>query len=71
MPLKNFAQNQLWCGIVALACELLAWTDARADRDRPPLGAQNDSVNKILDVLRSNGYKPALRIEHVEVHAAE
>jgi hypothetical protein len=26
LPLKGFAQNQLWCDIVALACELLAWT---------------------------------------------
>jgi hypothetical protein len=26
LPLKSFAQNQLWCEIVALACELLAWT---------------------------------------------
>jgi hypothetical protein len=26
LPLKGFAQNQLWCEIVALACELLAWT---------------------------------------------
>jgi hypothetical protein len=25
LPLKGFAQNQLWCEIVALACELLAW----------------------------------------------
>src|SRR5215470_9823945 len=25
LPLKSFAQNQLWCEIVALACELLAW----------------------------------------------
>jgi hypothetical protein len=24
-PLKGFAQNQLWCEIVDLACELLAW----------------------------------------------
>ena len=24
--LKGFAQNQLWCEIVALGCELLAWT---------------------------------------------
>jgi len=23
--LKGFAQNQLWCEITALACELLAW----------------------------------------------
>jgi len=29
-PLKGFAQNQLWCEIVALACELLAWTQLLA-----------------------------------------
>jgi DDE family transposase len=28
--LKSFAQNQLWCEIVALACELLAWTQMLA-----------------------------------------
>jgi Transposase DDE domain group 1 len=26
LPLKGFAQNQLWCEVVSLACELLAWT---------------------------------------------
>jgi hypothetical protein len=26
LPLKGFAQNQIWTEIVALACELLAWT---------------------------------------------
>ena len=25
LPLRGFAQNQVWCEIVALACELLAW----------------------------------------------
>jgi Transposase DDE domain group 1 len=25
LPLHGYAQNQLWCEIVALACELLAW----------------------------------------------
>src|ERR1700741_499063 len=30
LPLKGFAQNQLWCEIVALACELLAWTQMLA-----------------------------------------
>jgi len=28
--LKGFAQNQVWCEIVALACELLAWTQLLA-----------------------------------------
>ena len=30
LPLKGFAQNQLWCEIVSLACELLAWTQMLA-----------------------------------------
>jgi hypothetical protein len=25
LPLQGFNQNQLWCEIVAMACELLAW----------------------------------------------
>jgi hypothetical protein len=30
LPLKGFAQNQLWCESVSLACELLAWTQMLA-----------------------------------------
>ena len=30
LPLKGFAANQLWCEIVSLACELLAWTQMLA-----------------------------------------
>src|SRR5438270_8539925 len=30
LPLQGFAQNQLWCEITALACELLAWTQLLA-----------------------------------------
>jgi hypothetical protein len=26
LPLYGFGQNQLWCELVAMACELLAWT---------------------------------------------
>ncbi len=25
LPLQDFAQNQIWCPIVALACELTTW----------------------------------------------
>jgi hypothetical protein len=25
LPLHDFTQNQIWCAIVALACELTAW----------------------------------------------
>jgi Transposase DDE domain group 1 len=30
LPLHGYAQNQIWCEIVALACELLAWTQMLA-----------------------------------------
>ena len=30
LPLKGFTQNQIWCELVALACELLAWTQMLA-----------------------------------------
>jgi Transposase DDE domain group 1 len=30
LPLHGFDQNQLWCEIVALACDLLAWTQMLA-----------------------------------------
>jgi hypothetical protein len=30
LPLKGFAQNQIWCEIVTLACELTAWTQMLA-----------------------------------------
>ena len=29
-PLHGFAQNQIWCELVAMACELLAWTQMLA-----------------------------------------
>jgi hypothetical protein len=30
LPLHDFAQNQIWCAVVALACDLLAWTQLLA-----------------------------------------
>jgi hypothetical protein len=30
LPLHGFAQNQIWCQTVALACELIAWTQLLA-----------------------------------------
>jgi hypothetical protein len=30
LPLHGYAQNQIWCQIVALACELIAWTQLLA-----------------------------------------
>ena len=30
LPLHGYAQNQIWCEIIQLACELLAWTQMLA-----------------------------------------
>jgi hypothetical protein len=30
LPLHAFAQNQIWCALVTLACDLLAWTQLLA-----------------------------------------
>ena len=38
LPLKGFAQNQLWCEIAAPACELLAWTQMLALAGGPAAG---------------------------------
>ncbi len=36
LPLHDFAQNQIWCAIVALAFELIAWMQMLALADHPP-----------------------------------
>jgi hypothetical protein len=47
--------------------------EARVEIDQEAVRSEqvNDTVNKILDALRSNGYEPALRIEDVEIHGTE
>ena len=35
LPLHDLAQNQIWCAIVALACELTAWTQLLAFAEHP------------------------------------
>lgn len=35
LPLKGFAQNQIWCAIVELACDLLAWMQMLALTHHP------------------------------------
>ena len=39
LPLHDFDQNRIWCAIVALACELTAWTaDCSPSPSTPPAG---------------------------------
>jgi len=35
LPLHGFDQNRIWCAIVQLACELIAWTQMLAFSDHP------------------------------------
>ena len=49
LPLQGYAQNQIWCEIVALACELLAWMPMLAlNGDRPQLGTQTLRLRLVL-----------------------
>jgi len=41
LPLHSFAQNQVWCEIVALACELTAWMQMLALDGLPAAGNPN------------------------------
>ena len=65
LPLKGFAQNQLWCEIVALACELLAWTQmlalAGAARRWEPRRLRL-RVFAVAGRLASSGHRPRLRL---------
>lgn len=35
LPLHGFNQNQIWCAIVQLACDLIAWAQTLALHDHP------------------------------------
>jgi hypothetical protein len=43
--------------------------EARVEAEQDAVRSEqvNDDVSAIMDALRSNGYKPTLRIENVEV----
>ena len=41
LPLHGFAQNQIWCELVAMACELLAWMQLPPSTDPPAPGNPN------------------------------
>jgi hypothetical protein len=56
LPLQGYGQNQIWCEIVALACELLALdADARPHRRSPALGTQTAATAAIL---RRRAHRP-------------
>ena len=56
LPLHGYEQNQIWCEIVALACELLAWMQMLAlDRPCPPLGTQTAAA---ADLRRGRAHRP-------------
>ena len=48
LPLHDFTQNQIWCAIVALACELTAWMQTLALTGHPGNGdARRWEPNKL------------------------
>jgi hypothetical protein len=41
LPLHGYTQNQIWCQIVALACELIAWSSYSPSQAAPAAGSQS------------------------------
>ena len=65
LPLKGFAQNQIWCEIVALASELLAWTQMLAlagDARRWEPRRLRLRLFSVADRLASSGRRLRLRL---------
>src|SRR6202167_3818327 len=61
MPLQGFAQNQLWCEIVALACELTAWMQMLAF-DGPARRWEPQRLLSAAGRLVSSGRRLRLRL---------
>ena len=60
LPLHDFDQNRIWCAIVALACEITAWTQtARLHRaPRPPVGTQTAPAPAVLPARPPSPARP-------------
>ena len=57
LPLHDFNQNRIWCAIVMLACELIAWMQMLAypASSRPPLGTKTAAATT---VFRRRAHRP-------------
>lgn len=60
LPLHGFDQNRIWCAIIALACELIAWTQMLAFDTTParrwePNGYDYKSFRSLPDSLATRG----------------
>ena len=60
LPLHGFAQNQIWCELVAMASELLAWMQMlRPRRPRPRLGTQTPAAASVRHRRAPGPRRPA------------
>ncbi len=61
LPLHGYAQNQIWCAIVTLASDLLAWMGmlALTSHDATPLGTQTASPAPVHDPGQHRPHRPA------------
>jgi hypothetical protein len=70
LPLHDFAQNRIWCAIVALACELTAWMQmlalARDDARRWEPKRLRLRLSSIAGRIASSGRRVTI---HLSQHA--
>jgi DDE family transposase len=67
LPLHGFDQNRIWCAIVMLACELLAWTQLLGFADHP---ARRWEPKRLRLRLFSVAGRLARHARHLMLHLA-
>jgi hypothetical protein len=70
LPLHDFAQNQIWCAIVALACEITAWMQMLALHDHPARRWEPKRLRlRLLSIAGLLTTSSRTRTMHLSAHA--
>ena len=70
LPLHDFAQNQIWCAIVALACDITAWMQMLALRGHPSRRWEPKRLRlRLLSIAANLATRARVRTLHLAEHA--
>jgi hypothetical protein len=70
LPLHDFAQNQIWCAIVALACEITAWMQMLALHGHPARRWEPKRLRlRLLSIAGLLATSSRTRTLHLSAHA--
>jgi hypothetical protein len=70
LPLHDFAQNQIWCAIVALACEITAWMQMLALHGHPARRWEPKRLRlRLLSIAGLVATSSRIQTLHLSAHA--